>query len=138
MCCQSCSRTVENCQFVFACTTVTNALEVCATVTLALDSKLGSSPFGFCVDIWSSGSIVHLHTSSLSLKFPFTAKMPSPVLPNILLGFLGGQLFTRSLYDYVWYAHLGVDPSTLKAKVTALQRQEAVVCAFDGLRRKAT
>ncbi|KAI9105248.1 hypothetical protein DFS34DRAFT_1327 [Phlyctochytrium arcticum] len=48
------------------------------------------------------------------------------VLTNILLGFLGGQLFTRSIYDNVWWAHIGADPSTLKSKVTAMQRQEAV------------
>ncbi|KND04152.1 uncharacterized protein SPPG_01587 [Spizellomyces punctatus DAOM BR117] len=48
------------------------------------------------------------------------------VLPNILLGFLGGQLFTRAVFDHVWWPHIGADLSTLKSKVSALQRQEAV------------
>ncbi|KAI8823980.1 uncharacterized protein EV422DRAFT_518520 [Fimicolochytrium jonesii] len=50
-----------------------------------------------------------------------------PILPSILLGFLGGQLFTRAIYDHVWYAvGVGADPSTLKSRVTATQRQEAL------------
>ncbi|TPX59781.1 hypothetical protein PhCBS80983_g02224 [Powellomyces hirtus] len=49
-----------------------------------------------------------------------------PLLPNILLGVLGGQLMTRAVYDHIWWSHLGADPSTLKSKVTAMQRQESL------------
>ncbi|KAJ3187103.1 hypothetical protein HDU85_007141 [Gaertneriomyces sp. JEL0708] len=49
-----------------------------------------------------------------------------PVLPNILLGFLGGQLFQRALYDQVWYPYLTTEIGSLKSKVSALERQDAV------------
>ncbi|KAJ3152409.1 hypothetical protein HDU86_005587 [Geranomyces michiganensis] len=50
-----------------------------------------------------------------------------PLLTNILLGVLGGQLLTRAVYDHIWYPFLfNTDPSTLKAKVTASQRQESL------------
>ncbi|KAJ3173978.1 hypothetical protein HDU87_007190 [Geranomyces variabilis] len=50
-----------------------------------------------------------------------------PLLTNILLGVLGGQLLTRAVYDHIWYPFFfNTDPATLKAKVTASQRQESM------------
>ncbi|KAJ3011009.1 hypothetical protein HKX48_007074 [Thoreauomyces humboldtii] len=49
-----------------------------------------------------------------------------PILINVLLGFLGGQLATRALYDHVFWAYISSDPSSLKSKVSAMQRQDAL------------
>ncbi|KAI8591286.1 hypothetical protein BDZ88DRAFT_60669 [Geranomyces variabilis] len=50
-----------------------------------------------------------------------------PLLTNILLGVLGGQLLTRAVYDHIWYPFFfNTDPTSLKAKVTASQRQESL------------
>jgi hypothetical protein len=49
------------------------------------------------------------------------------LLPQTLLGVLIGVLVLHGRYDALWYSHFGVDMSTLKSKVSTLQRSESAV-----------
>ncbi|KAJ3298540.1 hypothetical protein HK104_010595 [Borealophlyctis nickersoniae] len=48
---------------------------------------------------------------------------PTPIL---LLGVLIGRHFVEAIFDHVWWSSFGADPSTLKSRVTAAQRNAAM------------
>ncbi|KAJ3049405.1 hypothetical protein HK097_009592 [Rhizophlyctis rosea] len=49
------------------------------------------------------------------------------VIPVTLIGVLAGRLWASALHDHVWWPYLfTAEPGSLKSKVTAIQRSEAM------------